>query len=197
MKKGSGKKIIIFWVIVFVLILITGIYVLKNNKLNQREKNIAGSLILEYQEDANDKNYSNFLEGNEEDMNSPTIQGSELGCITKQISYSMINLSKKSTCNQYQDDICIDKTTECSIEVHNRDNEIAGFFEIELIFTEEGGNKEIPLDSKTSRFFLKPMTYNVFKDSINIQSTEQDGPANKDITCLFNTLEVPKEKVCH
>lgn len=198
MKKGSGKIIVIFGFAIFALILIACIFILKNNKNNEEEKNIVGSLINE--ESTNDEDDSEkFVEkgSNEKITNSQTNPDLESGCIIKQISYSMINLNKTSTCNQYQDDICIDKTTECSIEVHNRDNEIAGFFEIELIFIEEGSNKEIPLDSKTSKFFLAPRSYNTFKDSINIQSTEQDGPANKNIICLFNTLEVPKGEVCY
>ncbi len=197
MKKGSVKIIVIFVALIFLLILVAGIFILKDNKTNEGE-NIAGSLIKE--EDKNDEDNVDLSEideeSNSEDSDSQSTYDSELGCITKQISYSMINLNKTSTCNQYKEDICIDKTIECSIEVHNRDNEIAGFFEIELIFTEEGSNRENPFDSKTSRFFLEPGSYNIFKDSIDIQSTEQDGPANKNIICFFNTLKVPRGEVC-
>jgi len=195
MKKESKKIIVISVVLIFFIILVAGIFILKDNKNNEGKKNIAGSLIKE--EDENDVDLSEIDEEiDSEDNDFQTNYDSESGCITKQISYSMINLNKTSACNQYKNDICIDKTTECSIEVHNRDNKIEGFFEIKLTFIEEGGNKETPLDSKTSRFFLEPKSYNIFKDSINIKSTEQDGLANKNIICLFNTLEVPRGEVC-
>ena len=196
MKKGSGNIIVISIALILFIILVTGLFILKYNKDNQREKSIAGNLISEHQEDTNDKNYSDFLDSNKENMNSSTIQGSESECIEKQISYSMINLNKTSICNHYENEICTDKTVECSIEIHNRDNEVGGFFGVELIFIEEEENIENSLGTKTSRFFLGPMTHNTFKDSINIQGTEEDNLANKNINCLFNTLEVPRKMVC-
>jgi len=118
-------------------------------------------------------------------------------CSMKQISYSLENFNKTSICNINQSGICWDKTVICSVEINNLDNEISGTFKIELMFLEKGGNKETDgFDITSSDFLLSPKQSEIFLHSTNIQSTGEDGLANKEISCFYNTLEIPKKEIC-
>lgn len=121
---------------------------------------------------------------------------SDSGCLIRQISYSMINPNRTMICNEYQGETCINKTIDCSTEIHNRNSEVAGIFELKLIFLEEGENKENAIDTKISSFTLEPMNYEIFEEVISVQSIGEEGIANKNINCFFNTLQVPTKEVC-
>ena len=199
------RKLIILFAIV--LIVSVGFFVVKNNLTDKKDYNLFGSgnengdneneptgaVISEPLNSGNERNAEDSASGQEESTDG---QSSGTECYEGQISYSITNFNVTSICNAYDEEICLDKTVICSIEIHNMDDDISGFFEIKLLFVEEGGNLENPIDEKTSRFFLEPQDYNLFEDSINIQSSGQGGLANKEITCFYSTLEVPKKSFC-
>ncbi len=162
------------------------------NKNQENNKNLSGSGGIFKNENLN----NNELGSSGGSGGSSGGGSSSQNCIFKQISYSMINLNKTFVCNQFQGSICVDKTVTCSIVVENLDNEVNGFFDIKLIFLEEGKNQEYAFDSKTSRFFLNFGENHFFEDFTNIQSSGINGSANKNINCFFNTLEIPKKQVC-
>ena len=120
----------------------------------------------------------------------------EAECITQQISYSLENINKLQTCNEYDEEICINKTVKCSIEIHNRDEEIQGDFEIGLIFVEKGKEKQDAFDSQIQIFNIAPQTNQKFIGLTNLQSTGQDGIANQNIDCLYNTISIPEKEIC-
>lgn len=161
----------------------------KNDDKLGDEKDTSKEENLEIEEELDIDN----LDG-EGDYGDTSVSSSN--CVVEKISYSLMNSDKITTCNQYQEEICIDKTVECSIEIHNRDSEVSDLFEVELIFLEEGETKEEPIDIKISSFTPQPQDFKIFRESINVQSTGEDGVANKNINCFFNTLKVPTKEVC-
>jgi len=182
----------IFLVLIFISILLGGIFfITKNNKNFLKINNVKNDSFNKDNEESSEtdtKSLSGWIsrDTGEEDSN----------CQIKQITYSMINFNKSSVCNQQQENICIDKTVSCSIEVHNRDDGVQGFFEIELRFIKEGGEKEDAFEVKISEFSLSPETSKFVTGSTNIQSQGIDGLANQQINCFYNTLEVPQKEIC-
>lgn len=161
-------------------------------------------------------NPNNNQEVTEESTNTPGISGgggdsgggsgggsnegtSSSNCEIKQISYGLINPWKNVTCNQYQDEICIEKTITCARTVQNRDLELGGIFEIELFFIEYGIYENIleqAFDSVKKSFNIAPLNSTKMEGTTTIQSTGINGTANKDINCFFNMLQVPYKEIC-
>ncbi len=198
------KILLIFLVIICILILIGGFfYLTSTNEGKEAVKKIQKSFseIINKDQDKDDK--STYV---------PTSQGagggggdsggagggssSELTCITKSISYSILNIEKNSVCNEYQNETCLNKTITCSSEVHNRDLEISGFFEMELKFVEEIKNIGDPLETRTSRFFLNPGEYESLGETLTIIGTDENSSSNKIINCFHDTIEIPTKQVC-
>lgn len=204
MKKRAS--IIIVTIVIFLILVVAGgtFFILKTDKINPEKEN--NKNLPNNDEDYTIENLIDNKDDSPSEQTSAETTGdssgssgsqSESTCSTKQISYSMENLNKISICNLNQSDICLDKTISCSIDIHNLDIETNGNFKMELIFLEKGKNKEIDgFDIKTSQLFVESLEYETFTDSTNIQSTGIDGLANKEISCFYNTIEVPVKEVC-
>lgn len=209
MKKMHKKTKIIITIFSITLILLLLFYFTKNitseetKKINQTENNHTNHNQPQTEQSTNtEKNATkeiNTQSQNGESSSSsanqeenPSIQNSQ--CTIKQISYSMINPNKTYICNQKENEICINKTIICSIEIHNRDSNINGTFNINLLFKEE--NEIEDLHVKNFNFNLEPMTYKRIEENITIISTKENQIANKDINCLYTTLETPKKQIC-
>ena len=108
----------------------------------------------------------------------------------------MIDFNKTSVCNGYSLGNCVDRTVVCSVNIENKDSELTGEFEIELIFVETKKPEEDAFDKKILTLSLGPGQTRKISDSTRIQSTDQDGLANREINCLFNTLKVPQKEIC-
>lgn len=122
--------------------------------------------------------------------------GSTSGCATQQISYSAANFNANSVCNnQDENGFCIDKTVTCSITINNLDGEIGGIFEISFRFFEQGNSGNI-LFLTSSELFLEPGEQHTFEGIFNVQSQGEQGDANKDLTCFYNTINIPRKEVC-
>ncbi|MFH1585158.1 MAG: hypothetical protein ABIB79_00135 [archaeon] len=208
MEKGSVIIVGIILAIFFIVFLLVGIYlILKANNPNLdediKEKGLIDA-IFGYEEDGSDPALQETEEstsstgssgssggggGGGGGSTSSTSEGGEL-CFTD-VSYSMKEHTKLSNCNQYDGEICIDKTVTCSIEVYNRDTTIGGNFRVELLFVEDKKGLEEALDSESFYFYLNPNSMNKIKGDTNIVSTGENGTANQIINCFFNTYEVP------
>lgn len=119
-----------------------------------------------------------------------------LNCFTQSVAYSLININKISICNLEQDGFCVDKTVSCSVEVHNDDSSVTGTFSVELYFVEKGKLKNESVDYELREFTISPNQFQLFEDSTNVQSTGENGTANQEINCIFQTTEVPTKEVC-
>jgi len=126
---------------------------------------------------------------------SSSSSGGSENCISEQISYSMINFNKTETCNNYNGEVCIDKTVLCKVDIQNRD-EAVGDFEVGLFFVERYKEMSENFDVKIRIFQLGAGENYFFNDTTNIQSLGEDGLANKGINCYFISMVVPTKEVC-
>lgn len=130
------------------------------------------------------------------------------GCSLEQISYSLTDFEKTSVCNTYEGETCIDKTITCSLVTTNLDFETSGLFEIMFSFFEKDSqdvlfsepesdepiqdNEQQVLFSSTDSNDLSPYQSKTFQGIANFQ----DENANKEITCSFSAVQVPKKEIC-
>jgi hypothetical protein len=126
-------------------------------------------------------------EGGQEEPQTP-------GCIFAQISYSLENFKENSLCNEYDGIICVRKTISCSIEIHNGDQNYSGNFKIKVSFNDLESNNAI--DSYTQDFMININEFEIFGAEKIVESTGENGQANKEIRCVYTTLEVPQKEVC-
>jgi len=52
------------------------------------------------------------------------------------------------------------------------------------------------LSSETLIYSLAPRADKIFETSFNIISEGEDGDANKELSCSYDTLEIPRKEVC-
>ena len=102
---------------------------------------------------------------------------------------------KEQTCNNYEENICVDKTSYCAIEVKNLDGETTGTFTIRFTHFEIQNQNNI-IETEDVSFTLSPGEIKLFESEINIQSSGEDGNANKDISCTFSSEEIPTKMIC-
>src|SRR3989344_8202938 len=76
-------------------------------------------------------------------------------CEEIQISYSLRNFVKEQTCNRYEENICVDKTSYCAIEVKNLDSETTGTFTIRFTHFEIQNRNNI-IETQDVSFVLSP-----------------------------------------
>ncbi|MBU0894693.1 MAG: hypothetical protein KKF48_00315 [Nanoarchaeota archaeon] len=198
----------IFFIFMAVLIIISILFFLKGDDTNDILKKITQNIFennKDNQKTTSDSDNTQEIITSSQDQSSSSGGGGggessssessslDLECTGKEISYSIINKNKTSICNYYSGDICIDKTVNCYAEIYNRDTTINGLFKIELRFLKEEENQENALEIITKEFFLNAQEHYVFEDYINIQSTGENGSANKEIYCFFNSIIIPRK----
>lgn len=115
-------------------------------------------------------------------------------CILSQISYSLENFKENSFCNEYDGNLCIKKTINCSIEIHNGDQDHSGIFKIMVSFMDSESNNVF--DSQTQDFMINTNEFEIFGVEKIFESTGENGQANKAIKCVYNTVQVPQKEVC-
>ena len=210
-KKGRTKAILLTIIgIILVLIIISLIYIWKAPEENPIKKIINSIIPLSNNaDDQSDENANPDYEGEISSSDGGSGEGGSgggsggggedtpgtPGCQKKQIPYSMVNVKESSNCLEEIAGICINKNVFCSIEIHNRDSVNVGEFKVKLSFAVEGEQGE--LESDIREFSLNPIESYLFEKSKNIQSTGENGPANKQINCFYNTLENPSAEVCN
>ncbi|MBU0760481.1 MAG: hypothetical protein KJ600_03715 [Nanoarchaeota archaeon] len=129
-------------------------------------------------------------EGSSEDSSETSEQTSPTtpSCSLQQISYSLKNSQTTQTCSTYQEEICVDKTVECSLKVTNLDFETTGLFEIQFNLIEG----ESTIESASDSHVISPKNFKIFSTTFNIQGETAD----KDFHCSFNKLQIPEKEVC-
>ncbi len=168
-----------------------GDYITQNIGQNKNEETDSGDgVLLSNQENGEDGSGSGGTGGGGTESSNGEASSSNSGCVLNKISYSLKNFEKTSTCNLYDGNICIDKTAYCSVEATNLDFEISGTFEIGFSFFEQG--QEEILYSATDSQVLEPRNSGIFEVTANFQGQD----ANKDLTCSFNTEQVPTREIC-
>ncbi|MBI3622883.1 hypothetical protein HY212_02270 [Candidatus Pacearchaeota archaeon] len=205
------------FMIVIGLLALVGVvifFILSQNNKDKGIRNVINEVFggkdnsgnLDNSTNNNDGQTNNFDKGSNSGLGSSGGSGSGgsgdqgsssgAGCIKSQISYSLENIKVEQTCNAFNGEICTDKTVKCSIEVHNLDNGIGGNFGVRVSFVEEGKETESQLDAKSANFIIGPNEFKQYNESINLHGSNENDPPNKNIKCLYVTLEVPKQEVC-
>jgi len=209
------KKPIILILILAVIILVS-LFLLINNLIklaNTANKNDNPETNLENQ--INESSKDNQEEQEEDAQNFSTGSGSSSGAggsgggggggssssssagttnQCSQISYALKNFIKSSICLSFSGNICINKKVDCSVEVHNLDESISGQFAIKI--TLENLQDNIPLQEFSFSDTINSQNFKTFEKSITFESQSPEGEANKNYTCSFSTLEVPKKEIC-
>jgi hypothetical protein len=123
-------------------------------------------------------------------------ESSEQTCKTRLLRYSIITTGQTETCNEYNEEYCINKTVFCSAIIKNDDADY-GEFEIGLVFVPEKKSKETDgFNRQTTRYLLASQEEVIMSGTAQINSIEEDGLANQRINCFFNTLNDMIQEVC-
>ena len=117
-------------------------------------------------------------------------------CFEEQISYSLRKSEENSTCNEFNGEVCVDKTVKCAVEVTNRDNETTGLFVINFGFFDRSLGEYAQIATSTKEGIVSSSSSENFESTLNLQTEGIDGNANKNIGCTFVTQQVPKKEVC-
>ena len=112
------------------------------------------------------------------------------GC---RFSYAFDDIDIVSECKEFNGNICTKKTINCSVNVENLEESLGGLFKIKLSFLEnkvlfQEVYKEKNLSSKESE---------TMSSLIEIESSGEDGRANKDLSCVITSVEIPRKEVCN
>lgn len=203
--KKSKKIILISFIVILLIIVLISLFSLiekDNNFLETIQKKFSN------QETSNEKNSENTNPsttagtstssgrssgGSSGGGSSSGSSSSNPECVLKQINYALINPDKNLICNLEQEEICLNKTIECTITIENRDSSTTGIFGIQILFVEDGKSREEYFDSHFTEFSLGPSQENTITAVSNIQSSGKEGLANQEINCFYNTLEVPQK----
>ena len=111
------------------------------------------------------------------------------GCNQVQIPYALENLEVISTCNTFEEEVCTDKTTSCSLDVTNLHNTAGGQFTITFSYVDANQRTYI-IDTETLSHNIAPQETLIFESEINVQSQGSEGNANRETTCSFSSEEV-------
>ena len=116
------------------------------------------------------------------------------GCSVSSILYSLEDITKKEVCNSYVDEICVDKTISCSAEIHNREPSSELFFVLELSFVENEKSVSEAIERRTKELSIAPSSFEIYNETLTIQSSGADGIANNIINCFYNTAGSPTKE---
>jgi len=132
---------------------------------------------------------SEKTKGNEE----PESSGIARGCIMERISFALKDFNSNSNCEEFNNEICIKKTINCTVLTENLDNSIGGLFRIRIAFLENNIKFQETIKEKQ----LSPKESTTLSAFMEIESNGTDGRANKVISCDFNSIEIPQREVCY
>ena len=119
---------------------------------------------------------------------------SDSGCPLIPISYALKNFMKNSICLAYSNNICTSKKVDCSVDIYNLDETISGQFTLKIIL--EYSQNNTPVQEFSFSDTINSQSSKTFEKSIIFESQSPEGEANKDYTCSFLTVSVPKKEVC-
>ena len=108
-------------------------------------------------------------------------------CITSQISYSASNFNKNISCNEFEENTCINQSITCAITITNLDEEYGGRVEILFEFFDEE-NTENLFYSRLLNNNISALESLVFQDTYTTEESTID--------CRYKTEEMPKKEIC-
>ncbi len=111
-------------------------------------------------------------------------------CSQIPISYALKNFMKDSTCLSYNDNTCIDKIINCSVQVQNLDMEVSGEFTVKIRL-QELENQNIIEETEVT-YPVEQESLKIFEKAFSFQNEE----ANKNYTCIFSTTQTPTKSSC-
>lgn len=116
-------------------------------------------------------------------------------CITRLAKYSLTTIDSIQTCNEFDGEICLNKTISCSTNIAN-DDIVKVVFDMELLFVQSETNKEDNLKTQTAKYLLEPSQSIIMQGNLNINSEGESGVANQKINCFFNTIKDIEAEIC-
>ncbi|MEK6895222.1 MAG: hypothetical protein AABX48_01760 [Nanoarchaeota archaeon] len=188
----------IFFVLLFIIIAgFLALILTKDNSTEYQQpgnpsNNLKGEIPINNQQEENSIGGQTQNQASNENSEALTPTQNSSSCSLQQISYSLKNFQQNVTCLESQNNLCISKQINCSMEVHNLDYTLSGTFTIRYSeIYEENGNK-IEIDSSKSSQNISPHTFKIFSTFFtNNQNAE------KNLECSFNTTEIPKKEICN
>lgn len=200
------KLIKFFSVVVFILIIlllvVIPLYVFSNPTIEDVKEDFS-SVIEKFDPNNEDTENSNI---NSNTNVSPVVPsgaggagssessgGTESGsdCFEIQISYSLEDVTYEEECTAFSGEECINKESSCSVKLVNFDKDFGGIFGIELVFFEVE-NRENVFGSFLTNYIISPQQNSVISNSLSLVGSD----ANKNVSCLAKTSNVPKKLVC-
>ena len=115
-------------------------------------------------------------------------------CSVPSILYSLEDITKEEICNLQVDGICVDKTISCSAEIHNGDPFDELFFALQLSFVENEKSMSEAIERRTKELTIAPSSFEIYNETLTIQSSGTEGIANKVINCFYNTVGSPTKE---
>jgi len=199
MKKNSKiYLIIIIAILIILLILILNILFKDKNSGEDifsyvKEKLTNQNNPDNLQETTNNEDIENInpiiTEGGNSEDSSNT--GTASNCVYNQISYSIGELNEFYFCNLEQENICVDKTAKCSVEVENFDETLGGNFEIFFTLSEKENKENIIQTQSVSKY----IEFNS-KQKLMMETTILGTEANKNLSCSYLSTKIPQQEIC-
>tara|TARA_Y100000034_G_C6905603_1_gene420081 strand:- start:1840 stop:2484 length:645 start_codon:yes stop_codon:yes gene_type:complete len=115
-------------------------------------------------------------------------------CYDQQIGYAVKDFDFETSCNVLESGVCIDKSVNCWMNVHNLDSNVSGDFELEFLI-DVSGAEEI-LDRESGSVFVEVNDFKYLSKEFNFVSSGVDGKANRDLRCNFLSVQIPTKQVC-
>ncbi|RMD65859.1 hypothetical protein D6817_05345, partial [Candidatus Pacearchaeota archaeon] len=114
----------------------------------------------------------------------------------QQISYSIENTSSVNNCLAQEGDVCTQRQVVCTAYVHNFDSSVSGVFGLKINFfaVDQGPQNIIASAERSANVPAGALT--MFQSTQTFESTGQDGLANKEISCVYQTTHVPTRNIC-
>ena len=112
-------------------------------------------------------------------------------CYTDQVTYSIGDIKESYICNSKEEDKCVNKIAKCSVKVNNFDDEISGIFEVKFTFFEKENLSNIISTSLIS-LSIGPKDMGLF----NTEELIQGEDADKNLSCHYSTIKVPRKEIC-
>jgi len=166
---------------------------------NDEDSTISGNIIKDTENDLKDTGDSGSSVGSDSGGGiggGSGSSGSSGNCRESQISYSIQNFTYISECNDEQNGVCVDKNIYCDLDAYNLDSEVDGYFGIGMHVVEEGHQIGDSLDYDFKEIMITNEEKKKFQFVFNFQSSGEEGNANKILTCIYITENVPKKEIC-
>jgi len=206
--KVKPKNSLAIVIIVCALVVLLIFILLRNSIYTGNVTNYTDNVISD--KNCYDKNVSYDKQVETVEYYTETVPYTEEVCNQENLAYKVENFVMNSnTCSDYDElcreenwlgicidkiTFCVDKTITCSLDLTNLDNEEQGTWAIQITFYDVNNRETV--DTKEGSASLYPQSTRNLVYSSNIQSTNPEGNANKEISCSYTLTSLAKKTVC-